>query len=129
MKKATSTRHIAMIYTAKEKPLFINLIAECIKKRNELEPNPRLPHTLKIKTIRHEREFIDLLQLVMQAVKSIPLHSIVGYKGTKWYIQRRKKNASILVSKSGYKEVPNDTEVELICSTEELAKYYLQTKS
>jgi hypothetical protein len=65
----------------------------------------------------------------MQAVKSIPLHSIVGYKGTKWYIQRRKKNASILVSKSGYKEVPNDTEVELICSTEELAKYYLQTKS
>ncbi len=61
MKKALSTRHIAMIYTAKEKPLFINTIVECIKKRSELEPDWFKEHKYKIKTIYHERKFIDKL--------------------------------------------------------------------
>ncbi len=64
---------------------------------------------------------------MLVSVKSLPLFSIVQYKETKWYIQRRKVNVSILVSVDNYKEIPNDTEVKLISTLEETAKHFLKT--
>jgi hypothetical protein len=57
----TNEKHIAMVYYNLDKPLYIGYIADCIRKREEQEPNPYLPHTLKIKTLVKPKPFIDLL--------------------------------------------------------------------
>jgi hypothetical protein len=63
---------------------------------------------------------------MQQPAKSIPLYSIVEYKGLKWYITAQLLKTTCLIGET-YTEIDNNTLVIGIASPEQTAKHYLKT--